>query len=79
MSKIKFLGLVYDNNYIDKIFLGDLTILLLIIPIVYFCLNCIVKHYKNNLDIFTKIKKKINIKKFVIVTFLLLFLVYMIY
>ncbi len=79
MSKIKFMGFVYDNNYIDKIFLSELLILLPIIPIIYFLLNSLGLHYKNNLDVFKTMKKNINIKKFVIVTFLLLFLVYIIY
>lgn len=79
MTKIKFFGMVYDNNYIDEIFLSDLKILILLIPITYLIIHFIFSNYKGISDKIISIEEKVNKKKFVIISFILIFIIYLIY
>ena len=47
MNKIVFLGHVYDENYMEKVFFSEYKILLLLIPAIYAILYLIEKCYKN--------------------------------
>lgn len=71
--------MVGDNNYLDKIFFNELFILFLIIPIIYFLIYFIEKHYFKICDLMVTSENKINKKKFCIVTFIFLMCIYLLY
>lgn len=79
MNKIHFFDYVFENNYLEKYLLSELATLIVLIPINYILLSFIEKNYKiltNNLIVNNE---HINKKKFCIITFIFLLLVYSIY
>ena len=79
MSKIVFLGYVYDENYMDLVFFNEFIIVLLFVPIIYFCIRSLEKYYKNIID-YIILKEEFKPKiKFCIVAFIFLLIVYLLY
>ncbi len=79
MNKIVFLGMVYDENYMDLVFLSEFKILILLIPIIYFLTAFIEKAY-NVLYPYIILKEEFKYKKyFCIASFIVLLMVYIIY
>ncbi len=79
MNKIVFLGMVYDENYMDLVFFSEFKILLLIIPLIYLLLTLIEKNYKKLYSIII-LKEEYNKKKiFCIVAFIFLLIIYLAY
>lgn len=79
MNKIVFLGDVSEENYIEKFFLGDFSILLIFIPIVYFIIYWIEKKYLKISKYIVRKKSYNNKKGFCLVAFIFLLIVYSIY
>ena len=79
MTKIHFGGFVGDNNYFEKIFLTDFAILLLYIPLIYLLLSFLEKHTLLLSNFIISNNQTVNKKKFCIVAFIFLFLLYLVY
>ena len=79
MTKIHFGGFVGDNNYFEKIFLTDFAVLLLYIPLIYLLLSFLEKHTLLLSNFIISNNQTVNKKKFCIVTFIFLFILYLVY
>lgn len=79
MSKIVFLGGTFQENYIELIFLSEFKILILLIPIVYLLLYILENHYKKIINTFIKQEEFKHKKKFCLVSFIFLFIIFLLY
>ncbi len=79
MNKIVFLGMVYDENYMELIFLSELKIFIFLIPLIYFVLYFIEKVYRKMINIII-VKEEYGKKKtFCVATFIFLLVIFLIY
>ncbi len=79
MSKIVFLGMVYDNNYIDVVYFSEFKVLILLIPLIYLLMALLEKYYKKIYSIIIVEEEYENKKHFCIIAFIFLLLIYMVY
>lgn len=79
MSKIVFLGYVSRENYMDKIFLIEFSILIILVPISYFLLYILEKHYNKISNMIVQEKEFKNKNLFCLIAFIFLFSIYIIY
>ena len=79
MSKIVFLGYVFNDNYMEKIRAEEFNILLFLIPASYLILFLLEKHYKS-ITKFIIVEEEYNNKKvFCLVAFIFLLIIYLVY
>jgi len=78
MSKIVFLGMVYDENYMDLVFFSEFKILFILVPIVYLITYLIEKQYKKMYPYIIEKNQIINKKLFCISAFIFLLTIYFI-
>ena len=79
MNKIHFFEYVFENNYLEKYLFSEFLVLLILIPVNYILLGFIEKYYKvltNNLIVNNEY---INKKKFCLIAFIFLLLIYGVY
>ena len=79
MSKINFLGYVFNENYIDNIFLNEFSILFFLIPIAYILLHFIEKNYIKLSSIIISNQEIENKTFFCCRVFIFLLIIYLIY
>lgn len=79
MNKIVFLGMVYDENYMDLVFLSEFKILIILVPVIYLLITFIEKAY-GALYPYIILKEDFKYKKyFCIASFVFLLMVYLVY
>lgn len=79
MNKIVFLGMVYDENYMELIFLNEFAILFILVPIFYLLLTLLEKFYKHIEPSFISNIEYKNKKLFLTVAFIFLLIIYLVY
>ena len=79
MSKINFLGYVFNENYIDLVFLNEFLILLFLIPVTYLLLFFIEKNYDTIIENMICQKTIKHKKLFCFTAFIFLLIVYLVY
>ena len=79
MNKIVFLGQVWEENYMELMFLSELKVFLLLIPLIYTFLYFVEKYYKKIVDIVVIKEEYKNKRKFCIATFVFLLTIFLVY
>ena len=79
MSKIVFLGYVYEENYMEKFYFSEYKILLLWIPIIYLLLYLIERFYKTIITHITGVDNSKYKKKFCVISFIIMLILYIFY
>ena len=78
MNKIVFLGQVWEENYMELMFLSELKVFLLLIPLIYTFLYFVEKYYKKIVDIVVIKEEYKNKRKFCIATFVFLLTIFLV-
>ena len=79
MTKIVFLGYVDNENYMERFYFSEYSILLILIPVIYLLLYLIEKYYKMSVNHIIETDDIKHKKSFLIITSVVLLVVYAFY